>query len=208
MKKLLFYGVLIISGFFSNVALPLPINPDKSTMPVVLTDASNPSTYTGTYQNPLNIRVSEGTITSVSTIQQGTITLIDKPIWEAQPIKQNNITFEVTLPPYEGYIFARTWSTTAVFKSPYQMFFEQVSIIRIDDLPIDYCNFEFHTKQSSDYMCLGGEISPLSQTTFTPAIPIFIEVGEDKGYRFIIRNKSKYVQTLKISLLFSFRKVF
>lgn len=202
MIKKLFFTVIFIC--LSEIATAIPINPDKVATPVVITDADKPSTYTGTWLNPFNIRIREGTVTSVTTIQQGTVTIIDKPIWEAQPTAIRNITLLVELSSYATYTYPATWTFSVV---GYDDYLEYIIIVRDEPYPIDNYSFEFHTKQLGNSLFLGGEVAPASgQSIFKPCIPIQVKAGSGEGYRFILWNKSAYAQKFKVGLIFSQRK--
>lgn len=143
---------------------------------------------------------------SVTTQVVGSIsTVIDKPVWEAQPIEVSNITLTIEVAPYATY----TYTSNGFLLSGYENYLEYIVIVRNEPYPIDNYSFEFYPfaidNETSTRLFLGAEVAPASgQAIFQPPIPI--RIGE-ASFRFVLWNKSAYNQKLKVGLILSRRKV-
>ncbi len=179
-KILIILSMILIEVEVCNA---IPLNPGKEGQPVFLGAPEQPSTYTGTLQNPITTKIKEGTITTII-----------KPVWEALP-DVIYTTFDVSIPAYGTYGYTGTF--TAITNFVYTL---EYLVITINGTTlVDYFNFNVLTDTTYDKLVLGAEITPSSATdNFKPPISVILK---DNRYKIIIQNKSPSAQNFKVGII-------
>ncbi|PIZ53766.1 hypothetical protein COY26_00975 [Candidatus Woesearchaeota archaeon CG_4_10_14_0_2_um_filter_33_10] len=137
------------------------------------------------------------TTTGSNTINIGTIAAFAVPIWTTTP-PTKVYEFTINLNPLA------TSSTLFTIGTPvanHKTFIEYISIIRDEQQPLDYLNFQL-INIITGKLLIGREIVPAyTDNLCKPTVPLLAT-----DLQLLLRNKSNVSQLIKISVMVSVRK--